>query len=179
MPTIPVLPPIVTGTLPSSTLSAVVAAVTFLLAPPRAELRQTVAQNLASSGVWVDLTFDVEDLDANVGNFPQHDTSVNTARFTAQYPGWYRVGGGVGYAASVTNRRGARWAVNGTALNGNEAIVAATATGTCEIPARGKLIFLNAGDFLTLQGFQDTGGALLTAVSAGQQPNASIFLVSA
>lgn len=147
--------------------------VDFLLAPPRAELRQLTAQTL-TTGVWTSITFDAEDLDDNFVHTAQHDTVTNNSRFTAVYPGWYHCAGGVSFAANVTGRRGCRWAVNGVGLNGCEVLLAPTPSGVCQVPARGKLVFLNFNDYVEIQGFQESGGNLLTSIVPGQQSNASI-----
>lgn len=148
--------------------------IAFLLAKPLAELRQTVAQSLTTS-TFTGITFDVEDYDLPAG---QHDTAVNSSRFTAVYAGWYHCTGGVGYAASATGRRASRWAVNGTGQNGSQTIGVATATGVCQVAARGKNIYLAIGDYVELQGFQDTGGALNTDVATSGQSHMSVFWVS-
>jgi hypothetical protein len=103
-----------------------------------------------------------------------HSTVTNTSRYTARYPGWYRCGGGVMFVPSATGRRGASWAVNGTLLNGVEAIWSAASANETGVPARSVLVFLNAGDFVELFGFQNAGAGLSTAVASSQQPSAAI-----
>jgi hypothetical protein len=149
----------------------------FLMTPPIARLVQTVAQSITSA-VATSLTFDTETVDTNVSATSQHDNVTNNSRFTAVYAGWYSCGGGSGWAANVTNRRGIRWAVNGTAINGSNALVPATGTGTCQVPARREFVYLNVGDYVEAQGFQDSGGALNTAVSTDQQSNMTVRWVS-
>jgi hypothetical protein len=136
----------------------------FLLAPPQAILRQAVAQSLTTATMTA-ITFDAEDLDTNVAGTAQHDNVTNNSRFTAVYAGWYQVSGGLGVASNVTNRRATRFAVNGTFLNGTGIYLPANPTGTCEIPTRTHAVFLNVGDYVEMQGYQDSGGALLTAAA--------------
>jgi hypothetical protein len=138
--------------------------INFLLAPPIALLRQTVLQSLTTA-VMTAITFDVEDLDTNVAGTSQHDNVTNNSRFTAVYAGWYQVSGGVGVASSTAGRRACRWAVNGTFLNGSAVYLPANPSGTCEVPSRTHLLYLNVGDYVELQGYQDSGGSLNTATT--------------
>lgn len=169
MAVVPAVPTFGSGILTASLLNQLADCVVFGLNRPRAELRQTVAQSIAVSGTFQAVTFDAEDVDANIGGLSQHDNVTNNSRFTAQYAGSYLCLGGTSYAANITNRRGNRWAVNGAATNATEVILPTTGTGTCQPPSRGKLIFLNVGDYVELQAWQDSGGALNTSVAAASQ----------
>lgn len=148
-----------------------------LLNPPIAELRQTAAQSLPNN-TWTGVIFDLEDVDTDVDGVGGHSTVSNRHRYTARYPGWYQCSGGVGFATNTTGIRGVRWAVNGTGLSGNQATAAPTTGAVASVPARTKYIYLDEGDFVELQAFQSSGGALNTAVTADQQPSASIRWVS-
>jgi hypothetical protein len=76
--------------------------------------------------------------------------------------------------AAGTAQRGARWAVNGTAVNAGQVQLQAPSAGSADIPACGRLIFLNVGDYVELFGFQNSGGALNTAVATSEQSQMSI-----
>lgn len=173
MTAVPTVPAWASGVVPVEKLQQLSAVETFLLSPPIAVLLQSVAQSLTSA-TFTSLTLDVETVDSAGG----HDTVTNTSRYTAVYPGWYEVGGGTGYAANVTGRRGARWAVNGTAINGSGVLIPTNSSGTTQVPARTIQVYLNVGDYVELQGYQDSGGALNTAVSTDQQSCMSIRWVS-
>lgn len=150
----------------------------FLLKPPKAILRQTVAQSLTNA-TWASITMDVEDADEDYnGASTQHSTSVNTSRFTAVYAGWYLCMGQGGFAPGAVGQRGARWSVNGTPFNAAAAFLNATAAGGALIPAPTQLIFLSVGDYVELQLIQSNGGALLTQVTANNQSTASMLWVS-
>jgi|SRR5881394_3394713 len=151
--------------------------INFLLTPPIAVLRQTVAQTI-TTGTMTAATFDTEDLDTNVSATSQHDNVTNNTRFTAVYAGWYQVSGGTGYSANVTNRRANRWAVNGASLSGTGVYLPTTPTGTCETPSRTFFLFLNVGDYVEFQIYQDSGGNLNTAVSTDQQTTMMVRWVS-
>ena len=145
-------------------------AITFFVSVrPKALLRQTVAQSLTNN-VWGSITFDTEDHD----NDTAHSTVTNTSRYTAVTAGWYRVSGVVTVASAGSGQRGARWAVNGTVLNASRTQHNTSAAGATDVAACGRLVFLSAGDYVELQGFQNSGGALNTAVVADEQSQMSI-----
>jgi hypothetical protein len=145
----------------------------FLLNKPAAELRMSTTQSIPNNS-YTALTFDTEDLDDDPAGTGGHSTSSNTTRYTAVYAGWYEFSGGCGFAASATGLRGLRWAKNGSAVNAAEAFYPPTASSTPIYPARTKKIFLNVGDYVELQVFQTSGGALNTTGSSTDQPSMSV-----
>jgi hypothetical protein len=151
--------------------------INFLLARPLAKVRQATLQSITTA-TFTSITMDAEDADTNVGGTAQHDLVTNNSRFTAVYPGWYQVSGGSGWAANATGRRGCRPAVNGVLINGSGTLVPTTAAGTCQVPARTDLVYLNVGDYVEMQGFQDSGGNLNTAVSGEQMSSMDVVWVS-
>jgi hypothetical protein len=153
------------GVLDSSELNTYVRdPIRFLLNKPICELKQIVSQSPITS-TWTSITFTSEVVDTDVDGVGGHDTSSNTSRFTARYAGWYWLGGGVGFAPNVTGQRAVRWAVNGTALDGASVFTAAGGALGEALPARGKLTYLSVGDYVELQGWQSTGGALATVAT--------------
>lgn len=144
----------------------------FLLNRPVAELRQSATQSLSNT-TWTSITYDVEDLDTDAA----HSTSSNTSRFTAPYAGWYQVSGGVEFAVSATGQRGVAFAVNGTLVNASRVFVSATAATGMSVPARTKLVFLNVGDYVEVQAWQNSGGALNTFSSAEAASSMSVVWV--
>lgn len=145
----------------------------FLMHKPAAVLRQTVAQPLATSA-WVSLTMNVEDLDDDPDGVGGHSTASSTSRYTARYAGWYWLAGGVTITANATGNRGARWAVNGTAVNGGSVLLPATGSGGTRVPARGQLVYLAEGDYVELQGTQSSGVSLNTVVVGEEQPSVCV-----
>ena len=139
---------------------------TFLSNPPITQVRQTSVQSLTSGSQSV-LLFDAEDVDSS----GMHSTSSNTGRATAVYPGWYQFSGGVGIATNATGRRGFRFMTNGTTVvPGSPVMYFPASAGQTEVAGRTVLIFLNVGDYVEAQAFQDSGGALNTTVIAPDQP---------
>ena len=174
MPTVPVVPTPTGGVWNSSQLAALSAAVSFLMGKPAAELRQTVAQSIPNA-VWTAFTFTVEDLDSDPsGGSGGHDNATNTSRWTCVYTGWYRTSGGGELAVNATGQRGVAWAVNGTLVNASRTMVSATAAVGMDVPARTKLIFLITGDYVELQTWQNSGGALNTFITAEAASGMSI-----
>jgi len=131
-------------------------ALTFLLNLPGAVLTQAAAQSVANAA-WTALAFDNTLKD----NYGGHSNTTNNSRYTAQVAGWYRVqaGGGVVAAAGGTGRgvdvykNGAAYTA-GAGVVGNSGVVHSTTTG---IP-----VFLNAGDYIEIYVWQNSGGALNT-----------------
>lgn len=148
----------------------------FLLSPPLCVLRQTTTQSIPT-GAFTSLLFQTEDADTD----NMHSTSTNTSRLTAVTAGWYQLSGQVGHGtASIMGRRGCLWAVNGTAKNGSQALTTAVGTGsggTVQV-ATTMLVFLNVGDYVELQAYQDTGAALSTNVTTTAQSSVSALWVS-
>jgi hypothetical protein len=140
----------------------------WLLARAIVRCRQTSAQTISSAS-YTAVLYDTEDVDST----GMHSTVTNTTRFTAVYPGWYTFGGGVGFNSLATpaGRRGVRWAVNGTALNGSAQQFQTTATTSGALGSRPTLIFLNVSDYVEQQAFFEGGGTLVLSVGAEQQPS--------
>lgn len=173
MPTVPTAPTVSPAVSSTTQMNLFRDAINFALAPPHAELRQTAAQSI-SSAVAAVILFDTEDVDTDVDGVGGHSTSSNTSRYTARYPGWYEVSGGVSFAASATNRRLCWWRVNGVDMNASEGGHPGSAAGTLGTVARTKLVYLAIGDYVELVAFQDSGGALLTQVVTFEQPSMKV-----
>lgn len=168
MPAVPVPPAITGGVVTTTELAAIVAVLNFLQTPPAAVLRQTVAQSIPT-GSNTAITFDTKDSDTAGG----WSSGANT-RYTAQYPGRYNFSGGVSFTNSAVGQRGIQWYVNGSILNYANVFLNSTAAGGWADAAVDQSIFLNIGDFVELRVFQNTGGALLTQVNAGNQAVMSV-----
>lgn len=143
----------------------------YLLARPIFQGRQTSAQSIPDNTVTA-VTFNAEDVDSAGG----HSTSTNTSRYTAVYPGWYRASPAASFAANATGARALEVSRNGTLINGSGVIVPAMTGGISHrMAGRTIMSFLNVGDYLETSVFQNSGGALNTAVGGVEQ---STFCVS-
>lgn len=178
MPTVPEAPTIRDAVTSSSEFNGFRDAIRFLMEPPIANLRQSSAQSLANATL-VAIQLNAFDVDSDVDGVGGHDTVTNNTRFTARYPGWYAPSGGVGFATNGSNWRAVEFAVNGIAVNGSGVqISSASTTAPTMLPARTPLVYLDTSHFLEIYGWQNTGGALNTAVTTVQQPSMTIRWVS-
>lgn len=132
-----------------------------------AVLYQTVTQSL-TSGTWAAITFDTESVDAAGG----HSTVTNTSRYTAVHTGWYQINAGVAFAINATGSRSVRLQVNGTAIFGRDSRPATAATIQTECTLARK-VFLTAGQYIEVAGWQNSGGALSTSYGS---PEVTSFL---
>lgn len=152
----------VTGTPISSTTFGipVAADVNYLIAVPVFLAYASVAQSIPNNA-FTAITFDTEVVDS----FNGHSGITNPSRYTAQVAGYYDVVGKVSWAANATGRRIASLFVNGAELGYTRGESNASSTaiaGSCFAIAP---VFLNVNDYVEVQGFQSSGGALNTAVT--------------
>lgn len=170
MPTVPAVPTFATGILTTSQMNQIRDALTFALAPPKARLRQATLQSVPNNA-FTAIAFETEDNDSANG----HDNAVNNSRYTVQYPGWYLVSGGIGFAASATGNRAVDIRVNGSMANGSQTNVPALAGGsTTQVSLSSELVYLTVLDYVEIFGFQNTGGSLNTSVTGDQQPRMNV-----
>jgi len=168
---VPTPPTFVSAISSVSELNQLTDTLNFLLYPPIFRGIQTVAQTL-TTGVWGTITLDTETVDqADGAASTQHSNVTNNSRFTAAYAGWYQVSGTVAFAGSATGRRGVRYAVNGAAVAGTAVLIAAGVATGIATPGSAELLFLNIGDYVEMQAFQDTGVNLNTDGATGSRMN--------
>lgn len=177
MPAVPTLPPFSPGIVSPTDLGLLAQALAFMMKPPMAEVRQDVAQSIPT-GVWTALTFTAEDWDSDISGLGGHSNSVNTSRWVCQYPGWYELSGGCGFAVSAVGVRGLYWAINGVAQTAAQVLVSASSAFESAIPARSKKVYFGAFDYVELLSFQSTAGALLTSIAGSNAANMSIKFAS-
>jgi len=174
MTAVPTLPSATTGVYTSSQLSQIITAVSFAMNPPIARLRQTVSQNLTDSA-GAPITFDTEEFDLfPTGGAKGHSTSVNTSRYTAVFPGYYQVSGGVSFASNATGVRVVRFLVVGATLTDSDVLLAPVTGNTTRVPTRTHQIYLNTNEYVELQATQTSGGTLATAVGTGEQSSMNV-----
>jgi len=112
-----------------------------------------------SSGAFTALTFNAEDFDDG----GLHSTVSNTSRITipTNMAGIYLVGGGTSCAAHATGVRQMRIRKNGgTDTFGGDARAGFSVSGIGPIVTMQTLMSLAAADYIELEVFQDSGGAL-------------------
>lgn len=136
--------------------------IAFLKIPPAFVSTQIVAQSITSS-TWTSITLTATGTQA-YDNYSGHSNSTNTSRYTAPITGWYTVAGVVSFAQNGTGERGSRLAINGTSVSGTAGFVAALSSNVTSVVTATRDIFLNLNDYVEVQGWQTSGGALNTAV---------------
>lgn len=144
----------------------------FVANRPIAAVVQNTAQAAIATATFADILFDAEVLDRD----GQHSIVTNTGRVViGNTLGWYRCSGYVAWVGgSVTSRR-AQVALNGVAQNGSLSIEMAAATGFTAAVLHPFLVQATVStDYVTLQGMQDSGGAIAPSVSGAYR---SYFLV--
>lgn len=132
---------------------------------------QATAQSVANI-TWVSFTIDTETVDSDAG----HSTTTNTSRYTATVPGLYLVIGTSGFATNTTGIRRVRLALNGAAILGTAAGSDAFSTTGTIGHATSTVVQMNGtSDYVEVQGYQASGGALNTSANADFCPSLRVF----
>lgn len=130
--------------------------------PPMARLRAQSATSMANAA-FTSVNFDTEEYD----NYNGHSTATNTSRYTCRVAGRYLLAGAIAWTNSTTgNQRAQIWAVNGIALAAAQTAWPSAGAIEKQYPARTITTLLAVNDYVELQGYQDTGGALNTSVGS-------------
>jgi hypothetical protein len=118
-------------------------------------------------------------LDSEVSdNDAIHDTVTNNSRLTCRTAGVYSISGRVGYVANTTGLRGAKVLKNGTTFVSNMVFQAAPAPDGTYVETH-TIVELAVGDYVELQAWQKSGGALNTLSSSGVSPSLSMVKIGA
>jgi hypothetical protein len=138
--------------------------------PPMARLRQTVIQSIPNAASTA-VIYDVDDVDTVSG-------WNGTSGYVAQVAGRYLCSGGASFAANATGVRTWQWAIDGIDQPGTGTLLLAHAASSNRNSPRTDLLYLNAGETLTLTVFQNSGGALNTAVTNVEQATLCVSFMS-
>jgi hypothetical protein len=136
----------------------------------------TVSQSIPNNA-FTALSLDTEVFDSDAG----HSTVTNTSRYTCQVAGIYLMTGAVIYPITGTGTRGAAVGLNGstTGIIGSEQLIAPApgfATTVAPTPTYARLV---VGDFVSLLGFQNSGGPLSTSSVGAAMTSFSVEWVAA
>lgn len=145
----------------------------FALAVPVFSGYQASSQAISNS-TWTSITIDTERLDSDGG----HSTVTNTSRYTATVPGLYLVFGTVAWAASGTGYRRTAVALNGSRPQGSAAGFDQAQVVQAGTFAMALITMNGVGDYVELQGQQNSGGALSTAASSDFSASFGVVWVS-
>lgn len=154
----------------ASYLNSLRDALTFLVNVPAAYVTQSATQNLTSS-TWTALSYDQSVFDSYGG----HSNSVSNSRYTAQVAGWYMVFGCACFASNTTGQRGAAVAKNGTRIQGAAGFIQTTSALNPAPPSPPTIVFLNVGDYVEIQAYQNGANPLATA--SGSDLDSSMTVV--
>lgn len=128
---------------------------------------QSIANN-----TWTDVLLQAETYDTDNG----HSTVTNTARYVMQRAGYYRPSAAVYFNTGTTGRVGIRLALNGTVIPQSKTIIGKVAAGVATPLATDLILCTNAGsDYVTMQAFQETGGAINIG-NAAAEDNSRLIL---
>lgn len=116
--------------------------------------RQATAQSLTNN-VFTTITFDTSEL---------NEIPWTTDHFTVPTAGYYQINAALIFATNSTGIRGIRITVNATAIAQSQGAAGTTGNGA----SVSRCLKLAAGDSVSIQGFQNSGGALTVAAAAGQ-----------
>lgn len=124
----------------------------FLLAAPMTFVRQTSFQTLVNS-TFPALQWNVADV-----NSDSSWSIASNTRLTSNTAGWYDVSAAWTLVGTATaGRRITVLAVNGAQLNAGQVSIPAGGLASTSGIAPAHLVFLNSGDYLEIQAFQDSG----------------------
>lgn len=154
-----------TGTVaPVSWANAVKAGLDYLANPPACRVYNNAVQSLANATETA-LTFNSERWDTDA----MHSTSVNTSRITFNTAGLYVISGHVSFAGNVTGHREVQIKLNAATYLAvlNVPAVAAVSNPYISIATTYKFA---VADYVELRCYQNSGGALNTAVLAATSP---------
>ncbi len=134
---------------------------------PRVRCHDTGNQS-TNSGTFTAITFNSNDYDSFTS---MHSTSTNTSRITISVAGKYRLTAGIKFAANATGNRAARFLLNGATVIAEDHCFAST--GGTEVTSFTLCAERNfaATDFIEVQAFQSSGGALNVITDADDSPN--------
>lgn len=121
--------------------------------PVRWQGRQLSPSNTTNNAYT---TVAMDTLDVNTMN-----TAVGGGSFRAPVDGPYLANGTVKFAANATGDRGGQFALNGAGVGGAQARVPA-ASGNTYVTLPPTIIQCSAGDVISMQGLQSSGGTLAT-----------------
>lgn len=119
-----------------------------------ARVTHTTSQSLANSA-YTTLVFDTETFDSG----GLHDPTTNSARFTSNDGGLFVISGTCEISANATGRRILR-IMQGVTERARQTVMAITTSGGTTVLNVTTVMRLAAAEYVTLEVFQDSGGAL-------------------
>jgi hypothetical protein len=126
-----------------------------------ARIYQTVTQSIPST-VYTTINLDT----LSFGNFGIWNSGVaNRLTVPVGYDGIWLIEGQVAFAANATGQRRVRLLKNGATSIGEQRMPPITIAASATMVTLASVLKLVAGDYLQIEGYQDTGAGLNTNVS--------------
>ena len=125
--------------------------------PVGCRLKNTASVNI-NTATWTSITFSAEEFDTD----GLHSTATNTSRITIPtgMDGYYNITGTAYFASSTATQIQARLLRNGTAIPGAREKKNPTSGQDAMATVSSGTIYLAAGNYIEMQCYQDSGGAL-------------------
>lgn len=143
----------------------------FLSEPPVLTATQATPQSIPAIA-WTSLALD----NTSADTYGMHSNVTNNSRATAQTPGWYLVCGSNNWTPAASGNRGIRLAKNGTAIVGSGAFRLPTGVGNTDgMGSSSLLVYLNTGDYVECQVWQNSGGPLSTVIGTDVDASLTVF----
>lgn len=133
--------------------------------------KTAVAQSIPNNS-FTTIAFELEDYD--YGDL--HSNVTNNSRLTAQADGVYLIQGTVNWTSNTSNDRGALIRLNGTTTIATSMEVTQSTSATVKNTHVMTHFYMTTGQYVELQAFQNTGGAL--TLSTTTNSSFSMALVS-
>jgi hypothetical protein len=132
---------------------------TYMLGPPVFVGYQATVQSIPNSS-WTALSLDATTTDPYGG----HSNSTNNSRYTCQagVAGYYTCCGVYASASNSSGFRAVTLQVNGTHVVGSSVYSPNNGSVEVGVATPVKDVYLNAGDYIEVAGWQSSGGALNT-----------------
>jgi hypothetical protein len=149
-------------------------ALTWAQNPPVFLGTQGTVQSLTNSS-WVEIGLDTTQLDPYTG----HSNSTNNPRYVPNQPGWYMACGVVAFTVNATGARAARLQLNSAVIKGAAGMTQGVGgSNDCAITATVRPIYCNGTtDYISIAGWQGSGGALNTASDADLSSSLTVWWV--
>lgn len=130
---------------------------------PALRVRASAAQSIPDNA-FTTLAFDTED---TTDIYVNHDNVTNNSRWTATQPGIYMFAGTIPFTTNASGSRGSRWLKNGVEIAGSQLMTLNGGAALSSINAAATIFITLAGnDYIELQAYQNSGGALVTLATA-------------
>lgn len=128
---------------------------------PMVKAYSTAATSIPNTTLTV-IPLEVEEYDTD----GMHDTAANNSRITIKHAGTYLFVASISWASNATGLREILFRKNGVATYFGESILGAV-SGSFTSATVSTTLVLNAGDYIELIGYQNSGGSLALGISAG------------